>query len=148
MTSTKDKKLKPAFHLMATIGSGHICYMNPEKLQLKLCEMLRSAILHVSPSGQPSHRALFAFFIDCGYMKLVKHQEVKVTNLIQIMKEMRVKFLGTVKNGASFPFVILERNENGRTVHNKRLLVQSFGMRTLFIARQTRAGDTIQASVM
>ena len=40
-------------------------------------------------------------------MELAKQQNVAVTNLIQIMLEMKVKFLGTVKNTGLFVVSIL-----------------------------------------
>ena len=44
MTPTKDKKLKPVIHIAATIGSGHICHLTPDELNLKLGEMLKKTI--------------------------------------------------------------------------------------------------------
>ena len=49
-TPTKDKKLKPVFHVMATVGSGHICYLTPDIIGIKLGDMLKTAIQHVCPS--------------------------------------------------------------------------------------------------
>lgn len=146
-TPTKDKKKKPVFHLMATIGTGHIIYTAPDKLKLKLGDMLRTAINHVSPSDQEGLRALLAFFIDRGYMELAKQQNVAVTNLIQIMLEMKVKFLGTVKNTWSFPFQFVDINETGKTVQDNRYVVQTYGMRTNFVTH-SRPGNHVQASVL
>ena len=67
-----------------------------------------------------------------------------MTNLIQIMKSMKVKYLGTIKDSNCFPFHIVELNENSSTVINGRPVVQGYGTRTSFTAR---SGDTT-ATVM
>ena len=37
---TKDKKLKPVFHVMATVGTGFICCFAPDKLGMQLGDMM------------------------------------------------------------------------------------------------------------
>lgn len=148
MTPTKDKKLKPVVHVMASIGSGNILWMCPDKNGLKMSAMLRAAIAHMFPQGQELNRHLFALFIDRGYMEFAKLQNMNVTNLVQILRELKVKFLSTMKNTAHFPFQVIERNEDGKTVQRKRLIVQQYGMRTNFIATQTQSNSHVQASVM
>ena len=44
MTPTKDKKCKPVVHVAATTGSGHICHLTPDELNLKLAEMSKKTI--------------------------------------------------------------------------------------------------------
>lgn len=44
MTPTKDKKLKPVIHIAATTGSGHICHLTLDELNLKLGEMMKKTI--------------------------------------------------------------------------------------------------------
>ena len=62
MTPTKDNKLEPIAHVMATIGSGNICWMFPDKLPLKLVDISKPVITHILPSRQESQRALLDFF--------------------------------------------------------------------------------------
>ncbi len=57
MTPTKDKKLKPVMHVLATDGSGNIIAIYPDKCHMKLSDMLKSAIEHLFPSGQENLRA-------------------------------------------------------------------------------------------
>ena len=95
---TKDNKLKPVFHVIATVGTGFICWFVPDKLGMRLRDMMQNAIIAVCPSGQPALRASLVFFLDCRYIDLEKHQTGTVTNLIQIMQEHGVKLLGTIKN--------------------------------------------------
>ena len=79
MTPTKDKKLKPVFHVMAVIGAGYITYVTPDLVGLKLSEMLKKAIEHVSPNDQKALRATMALFIiDRGYLELCQAQGVEV----------------------------------------------------------------------
>ena len=131
---TKDKKLNPVFHVMATVGTVFICWFAPDKLGMRLGDMMRNAIIDVCPYGQPALRVSLAFFIDCGYLEFAKHQTGTVTNLIQIMQERGVKFLGTIKNYNAFPFEFVEVNENGKHVNNGKSVVQNFGTRTNFVA--------------
>ena len=81
----KDKKLKPVFHVMSTVGTGFICWFDPDKLGMQLRDMMHNAIISVCPSGQPALRASLTFFLDRGYLELAKYQTGTVTNLIQIM---------------------------------------------------------------
>ena len=126
-TPTKDKKLKPVHHVMALIGAGCVCYVAPDQLKLKLSEMLKKAIDHVSPHGQESQRSSLAFFIDRGYLELARAQGLDMTNLIQIMESMGIKYLGIIKNTPSFPFLIVDLNENPSTVINNKPVVQAYG---------------------
>ena len=125
MTPTKDKKLKPVFHLAATVGSGSgmICWLHPDTLNLKMSDLLRSTIRHLLPLHQPGMRALHAFFINRGYTELARQQMMHVTNLIQICGEENVKFHSIIKDNSSFPFEAVDRNESGKTVNKKRLVV-------------------------
>ncbi|EJK70714.1 hypothetical protein THAOC_07905, partial [Thalassiosira oceanica] len=141
-TPTKDKKLKPVIHITATTGSGHICHLTPDKLGLKLADMLKTTIEVLCPNEQL--RQELTFFIDRGYMELAKAQKVKVTNLIQVMETLKVKFLGTVKESASFPFYHVDVNEDGMKERGSRMVTQMYGQRSTFIAKK----GSIQASSM
>ena len=103
-TPTKDKKLKPVFHLQATIASGYITMMIPDTLKLQMKDMIKQMIDHLVPDGPGSEalRAALVIFIDRGYLEITKYQEGEVKNLIQIMKSMGVKFLGTIKDPSEF----------------------------------------------
>ena len=68
-------------------------------------------------------------------LEFAKHQTGTVTNLMQIMQEHGVKFLGTIKNYNAFPFEFVEVNENGKHVNNGKSVVQTLGTRTNFVAR-------------
>ncbi|KAL7459526.1 hypothetical protein ACHAWC_011246 [Mediolabrus comicus] len=144
-TPTKDKKLKPVFHVAATTGSGNICHIRPDTIGLQLGEMLRTAILQLCPDA--ALRQTLALFLDRGYLDLAKRQEVKVTNLIQIINDLGAKFLGTVKNSEKFPFQLVDVNEDGNIVVNKRAKLQMYGHRSFWTARSTMGGTAIQASV-
>ena len=142
MTPTKDKQLKPIFHVVELIGAGYVSYVAPDLLKLQLGEMLRKAITHISPTGEASQRALLTFFIDRGYLELCQAQNEKVTNLIQIMDGMGVKYLGTIKDSKSFPFQIVNLNDPSMPVVNGRPSIQGYGTRTSFLAR-SGSGDVI-----
>ncbi len=136
LTPTKDKKLKPVFHVMALIGAGYIMHISPDKYLVKLVDMLEKAIKHVSPSGIAAERATIAFFIDRGYLELAQNQGVNVTNLIQLMEKMGVKYLGTVKDSPSFPFQIVDlKDESSKTESNSKPILQAYGGRTSYKAQ-------------
>ena len=97
--------------------------------------MMRFEIVDVCPPGQPSLRASLVFFFDHGYLELAKHQTGTVTNLIQIMQDRGVKFLGTIKSSNVFPFKFVEVNENGKQVNNENSVVHTFGTRANFFSR-------------
>ena len=98
MIPTKDKKLKPVIHIVATVGSGFIIQLFPDKIGSSLAKIMRSSIENLCPSFEPSSRSSLIFFIDRGYLSIAKKQSGEVLNLVQIMTEMGVKFLGTVRN--------------------------------------------------
>ena len=135
MTPTKDKKLKPVFHIMAVVGAGYICWIHPDVLQLKLADMMKKVIEDVSPSGQSAERASLAFFIDRGYLELAKAQGLNILNRIQVMERFGVKCLGTVKDSKSFPFDIVDLNEQPSQVVNNRPTLQAYGTRSSYTAR-------------
>ena len=130
-TPTKDKKLKPVFHLQATIASGYITMMIPDTLKLQMKDMIKQMIEHLVPDGPGSEalRASLVFFIDRGYLEIAKYQDGEVKNLIQIMKSMGVKFLGTIKDSSEFPFEVVDIKTDDETVRNGRPVVQAFGSR-------------------
>ena len=146
-TPTKEKKLKPVIHVVATTGSGQIAYICPDILGLKLSEMIEKVILFLIPSEE--HRSLHTFFIDRGYLELAKQQNVDVSNLIQIMRSLGVKFLGTIKDSFKYAFYFVEVNEDGKSEINKRAVMQLYGMRTSWTAISrlpNRPHDVVQAS--
>ena len=82
---------------------------------MKQCEMLKDVITALCSQGNAALRANLTFFIACGYLEIAKNQNKdNVTNLIQLMLRMGVKFLGTLKNTDAFPFkieYIIEKRE-------------------------------------
>ena len=63
------------------------------------------------------------------------------------MEDMSVKFLGTIKNNVCFPFQFVDINLDGKRVANRKVVAQTYGMRTNFIAK-SKASNPIQASVL
>ena len=126
-TPTKDKKLKPVNHLQATTAGGYITMMIPDTLNLQMKDMLKESIDHLVPPGPGSEavRSALVFFIDRGYLEIAKYQEGEVKNLIQIMSSMGIKFLGTIKDSASFPFEVVDIKTDEETVRNGRPVVQA-----------------------
>ena len=132
---TKDNKLNPVFRVMATVGTGFIWWFAPEKIGMQLRDIMHNTIIDICPSFQTALRASLAFFIDRGYLDLDKHQMGTVTNLIQIIQQHGVKFLGTINNSNAFPFEFVEVNENVKQVNNGKYVVQTFGTRTNLVSR-------------
>ena len=95
---------------------------------------MRNAIIVVLLSGQSELRSSLALFLDRGYLELAKHQTGTVPNLIQIIQEHGVKFLGTTKNSIASPFGFVGVNENGKQVNKGNSVVRTFGTRTNFFA--------------
>lgn len=131
-TPNKEKKLKTCFHTTASTAPCHILNICPDKLGMKLIDMLRDCIEKLIPNKE--HRPLHTFFIDRGYLELAKQQDVDVFNLIQVMRELGVRFLGTVKNLLKYPFYFVKINEDGKTSINGRAVTQLYGMRTALTA--------------
>ena len=111
-------------------------YINEGDNWTYLCRSDRT-INHVSPTGQESQRAQLAFFIDRGYLELAQIQGVKMSNLIQVMESMGVKFLGTIKESKSFPFQIVDLKESNAAVVNGRPVLQAYGDRSSYTARSS-----------
>ena len=65
------------------------------------------------------------------------------------MRDLGVRFLGTVKNSLKFPFYFVEVNESGKSCINQRAVVQLHGMRNSWTATSRnpkKKHDVIQAS--
>jgi hypothetical protein len=90
---------------------------------------------------------LLGFFIDRGYLEIAKVQTGLVTNLIQVIEDLNASFLGTMNNNPCFPFQFVEINLDGKRVVNGKVVAQTYGMRTNFVAK-TKSNRPIQASVM
>eukprot|EP00804_Cyclotella_cryptica_P030262 CCRYP_017123-RA/>CCRYP_017123-RA protein AED:0.36 eAED:0.43 QI:0/0/0/1/0/0.5/2/0/182 len=124
-----------------------ICVLKPEVIHRRLGDILKSVIQQLMRIDQPAILAQLCLFIDWGYLEIAKAQNNQVTNLIQIMEEMNVKFLGTVKNNNAFPFQSVEVNMDGKQIVNGKVVAQTYGMRTNFMAT-TKSNRPIQASVL
>ena len=109
--------------------------------------MLKSVIQQLMPTDQPAMRAQLCLFIDLGCCEIAKVQNNQVTNLIEIMEEMNVKFQGTTKKRNAFPFQFVEVNMDGKCTVKGKVVAQTYGMRTNFVAT-TKSNCLIQASVL
>ena len=98
----------------------------PDNLDLKLIDMLTDCIKKLIPNRE--HRPLHAFFIDRRYFELAKEQGADILNLIQQMRILGVRFLGTIKNSLKYPFHFVELNEDSKTSINGRAIMQLCGM--------------------
>ena len=145
---TKDKKLKPVVHLMASVSTGFLIWLCPQKMIFRLSNMLKNAIDTVLPSGNAALRSQLVLFLDRGYLEVAKNQNGdNITNLIQLMMRFGVRFVGTVKNTAAFPFMIHDHNlEKARTSQNK-VVLQSYGIRSHFSCK-TKVGTEMMLSVL
>ena len=137
LTSTKEKRLKPVIHTAAAVGTGFIVAIYPDRIKTSLSEMLRSIVLHVEPTGNEAVRSNLCIFIDRGYLQLAKAQPPPRKNLIQIMdEELKVQFLGTCKNNASFPFILDTNAQPEKRSNGKKVVVSTYGHRSSFIAKR------------
>ena len=48
-STNKGQKIKPVFHVMATAGTGFICWFGPETFRMRLGDMMRNEIIDVFP---------------------------------------------------------------------------------------------------
>ena len=115
-----------------TVGCGFIIQLFPDKIGGSLSVIMRSAIANLSPSQEVSSRSNLVFFIDRGYLAIAKKQVGEITNLVQIMVQEGVKFLGTVRNTKSFPFELVSDGLGDNRVCNGRVIAQMSGNRTSF----------------
>ena len=145
---TKDKKLKPVIHLMASVSTGWIIWLNPQKMMFRLSDMMKNAIDTVLPSGQVAMRSQLVLFLDRGYLEIAKNQNAdSITNLIQLMIRYGVRFVGTVKNTASFPFLIHDHNLEKKQTSQNKVVLQSYGIRSHFSC-YTKIGTKMMVSVL
>ncbi len=63
-----------------------------------MAKVLQDSITCMSTIGQVSLWALVCYFIDCVYIEMTKYQEEDVSNLIQNMGSLGMKWMGTTKN--------------------------------------------------
>ena len=69
-TPTKEKKLKPVVHVVASTRSGQIAHICSDMLDLKLSDMLKKVIVSLIPSEE--HRPFHLVLLDRGYLELAK----------------------------------------------------------------------------
>ena len=148
MMTTKEKKQKPVYHCMASVSTACLIWIHPEKIGMKQSEMLKEAITSLCPHGKAALRSNITFFIDRGYLEISKNQNKdNVTNLVQLMLHMGVKFLGTLKNTEAFPFHIEDVNVKRETNLNNKVIVQSYGTRSAFESH-TKVGGIHKVKVV
>ena len=134
---------------MPSISTGMILWIYPEKIGMNRNEMFRSAVDSISPSGNESLQANLIFFIDRGYLEIAKNQNVEnVSNMVQLMLYLGVKFLGTLKNTPVFLFRLEDLNYKRMTNHNNKVVAQCYGTRNFFIARIKIGGSLLKAAVL
>ena len=149
LVPTKDMKLKPVFHLMASVACGFIVWMYPNKLITRNNVMLREAVNAVVPSGQPAIRSTLTMFLDRGYFEISKPQTGEhITNLIQLLNRLGVRFLGTVKDTNALPFLVQDKNTTGKRMINNKAVTQSYGIRTRFSCTSNVRNEKISVSVL
>ena len=60
--------------------------------------MKKNEVNTVLSSGQVAMRAHLVLFLDRGYLEIAKHQNTEnITNLVQLMMRLGVKYVSTVK---------------------------------------------------
>ena len=92
---------------------------------------------------------MHVIFLDHRYLELAKEQDMDDSNLIQIMREIGAKFLGTIKDSFKYLFDSVEVTEEGKTTVNKRAVMQLYGISKLWTTTScypVRACDLVQAS--
>lgn len=142
-TPTKDKKLKPVIHVMATVGSGFVVFFYADTIFRTQISMMTAAIDALKDANVLLQQVVF--FLDRGYLQLSKEQrQTFVTNLVQYLTDHEAMFCGTIKNTPAFPFIIDDNamchtNDQKARVRSKKAVLQKYGMRTSFTAKKGRA---------
>ena len=68
---------------MASVSTGWIIWLSPQKMVFRLSDMLKNAIDTVLPSGQVAMRSQLVLFLYRGYLDISKIQNAdNITNLI------------------------------------------------------------------
>ena len=148
MMTTKDKKQKPVFHCMASVSTACLLWLHPENIGMRQCDMLKETIQSICPQGNTAMRASLTFFIDRGYLEISQNQNKdNVSNLVQLMLRIGVKFLGTLKNTEAFPFQIEDVNIKREATVNNKVVVQCYGARSAFECR-TKVGGKHKMKVV
>ena len=81
-------------------------------------------------------------------MKSQSHKGENITNLIQLLNRLGVRFLGTVKDSNALPFQVHDKNITGKRIINNKAITQSYGMRTRFSCTSNVRNDKISVSVL
>ena len=88
-------------------------------------------------------------FLDRGYFEISKPQTGEnITNLIQLLNRLGVRFLGTVKDTNALPFLVQDKNTTGKRIINNKAITQSYGMRTRFSCTSNVRNEKISVSVL
>ena len=92
----KGEKQKPVVHCMASVSTSCLIWLHPERIDMGQCDMLKDTVTALCPQRNASIRK---FFIDHSYLNILKNQNKdNVTNLVQLLLRIGIKFLGTFKN--------------------------------------------------
>ena len=72
MITTKDEKMKPVYHCMASVSTSCLIWIYPETIGMKQCEMLKDAITSLCAQGNAGLRANLTFSSTVDTLKLPK----------------------------------------------------------------------------
>ena len=114
-------KLKPVFYLMASVACDFIVWMYSNKSITRLDIMLRDAINAVVSPGKPAIRSTLTIFLGRGYFEIAKTQSGEnMTNLIQLLCRLGVRFLGIVEESATLPCSIQDKKHYRKKSHKQQ----------------------------
>ena len=92
--------------------------------------MLWDEITHVIPLRNPTLQSSFVPFMDRGDLEITKNiTREEITNQIQTMIHISVKFFGTIKHLYYLPFTIEQYNESKKPNVCNNSIVQLYGIR-------------------
>ena len=111
-TPTKEKKLKPVVHLVASIATGLILAGELQKLKSSVASIIQHLILILFDAQYPedvdkTDAEKLCLFIDRGYIRLARHmggENDPLKSVFQVLLRLGVSLLGTCKKTKSFPF--------------------------------------------
>ena len=134
---------------MESVSTGWMIWLCPQKLMFKVTDMMQNAINTVLPSGQAAMRAQLVLFLDRSYLEIAKNQNTKnVSNLIQFMIRFGVKFVGTVRNTPSFPFIIEDHNVKKIPTTDNKVVTQLYGIRSHFTCHKNMGNTKMNITVL
>jgi hypothetical protein len=134
---TKTRKKKPVVHLVGSIGTGFLISMSLELIDFSLSESIGKTVENLVGNKTSATAQKMIIFIDRGYLQLAKEQDpLRRTNIVQVLQDKGVKFLGTAKTTASFPMFedTSQGDVSNNVVVNGRVAIPIRGTRSVFAA--------------